>query len=96
MSSPREVFRLSVPQLGLMLCHLAVSMTDVWVAGQIDRNVLASLGLVSQAFALLMLVVSIVGSGCMATVSQALGGGRTRRALRYGGLIVGKIGRAHV
>ena len=89
MSSPREVFRLSVPQLGLMLCHLAVSMTDVWVAGQIDRNVLASLGLVSQAFALLMLVVSIVGSGCMATVSQALGGGRTRRALRYGGLIVG-------
>lgn len=86
--SLREVFSLTLPQLGLMLCHLLISMTDMWVAGQIDSTVLASLGFISQLSAVLMLVISIAGSGCMATVSQALGAGLPQRAARYAGLIL--------
>lgn len=84
-----EIFRLTIPQLGLMLCHLAVSMTDIWAAGQMDNRVLATLGFISQISAMLMLLISIVGSGCMATVSQSLGARLPVRAMRYVGLIVG-------
>ena len=42
----RELVSLTVPQLGMMLCHLAVSMTDLWVAGRLDASVQASLGIV--------------------------------------------------
>ena len=83
-----QIARLAVPQLGLMLCHLGVSLTDLWVAGKIDTAVVASLGIVSQVFMLLMLITSVAGSGCLAAVSQALGAGLTLRARRYAGLIV--------
>ena len=71
----RELVSLTVPQLGMMLCHLAVSMTDLWVAGRLDASVQASLGIVSQVFTLLMLITSLAGSGCLTTISQALGAG---------------------
>lgn len=87
-TGPLAIFWLTIPQLGLMLCHLAISITDVWVAGQISSNVLAGLGLVSQIFTFLMLVTSIVGSGCMATVSQSLGASKALRARRFASLIV--------
>lgn len=84
----REIVLLTLPQVGLMLCHLAISLTDLWVAGRLDAGVQASLGVVTQIFALLMLVTSLAGAGCMATVSQSLGAGLPRRASRYAGLIV--------
>ena len=84
----KQVVGLAVPQLGLMLCHLGIAMTDLWVAGKIDATVVASLGIVSQVFTLLMLITSIAGSGCLAAVSQALGSGLSLRARRYAGLIV--------
>ncbi len=84
----RELLFLTIPQLGLMLCHLAISLTDVWTAGQIDAGVLAVLGFITQISTFLRLLISLVGSGCMATVSQALGAGRRERAARYAGLIV--------
>ncbi len=84
----REVLLLTLPQAGLMLCHLAISLTDMWVAGQLDAAVQASLGVVTQLFTLLMLVTSMAGAGCMSTVSQALGAGLPVRASRYAGLIV--------
>jgi MATE family multidrug resistance protein len=83
-----ELIRLTLPQMGLMLCHLAISMTDIWAAGRMDAQVQASIGVVAQIFALLMLVTSLIGSGCMATVSQSLGAGMPLRAGRYGGLIL--------
>jgi len=63
-------------------------MTDVWTAGRIDARAQASLGIISQIFMLLMLLTSLIGSGCMATISQSLGAGLRRRAERYAGLIV--------
>lgn len=83
----RELVSLTVPQLGMMLCHLAVSMTDLWVAGRLDASVQASLGIVSQVFTLLMLITSLAGSGCLTTISQALGAGLEQRARRYAALI---------
>lgn len=72
-----------------MLCHLGISMTDIWVAGQISSGIMAVMGFITQISGLLMLLVSIVGSGCMATVSQALGRKNSRRASRYSFLILG-------
>ncbi len=88
MPSTVQVLGIALPLAGLMLCHLGISLTDMWVAGRIDSNVLASLGVVSQIFALLMLITSIAGSGCLAAVSQALGAGLEKRACRYAGLIL--------
>lgn len=88
----RELVSLTVPQLGMMLCHLAVSMTDLWVAGRLDASVQASLGIVSQVFTLLMLITSLAGSGCLTTISQALGAGLEQRARRYAALIAGLAG----
>ena len=84
----REVLALTLPQMGLMLCHLAISMTDIWAAGMLGAEAQASVGVVAQIFTLLMLLTSLIGSGCMATVSQSLGAGLERRAHRYAGLIV--------
>ncbi len=86
--SARELFLLTLPQMGLMLCHLFIGMTDTWAAGRLDVSVQASIGIVVQVFALLMLLTSFIGSGCMATVSQSLGAGLRRRADRYAGLII--------
>lgn len=88
----RELVSLTVPQLGMMLCHLAVSMTDLWVAGRLDASVQASLGIVSQVFTLLMLITSLAGSGCLTAISQALGAGLEQRARRYAALIAGLAG----
>lgn len=87
--SNRELTALTIPQMGLMACHLCISLTDMWVAGQIDAATLSALGVVSQIFSLLMLLTSLVGSGCMATVSQAVGGGKHLRASRYAALVLG-------
>ncbi len=84
----REVFCLTLPQMGLMLCHLVLSMTDVWTAGNLGAEVQAAIGVVAQIFALLMLVTSLIASGCMTTLSQSLGAGLPLRASRYAGLIV--------
>ena len=84
----RQVAALALPQMGLMLCHLGISMTDLWVAGRLDPRVLASLGIVGQVFMLLMLITSVAGTGCLAAISQALGANLPLRAKRYAGLIL--------
>lgn len=67
-------------------------LTDLWVAGRLDASVQASLGIVSQVFTLLMLITSLAGSGCLTTISQALGAGLEQRARRYAALIAGLAG----
>lgn len=88
----REPVSLTVPQLGMMLCHLAASITDLWVARRLNASVQASLGTVSQVFTLLMLITSLAGSDCLTTISQALGAGLEQRARRYAALIAGLTG----
>ena len=88
MPSRGELFRLTLPQMGLMLCHLVISMTDVWTAGKLGPDVQAATGVVAQIFSLLMLLTSLIASGCLSTVSQSLGAGLALRANRYAGLII--------
>lgn len=54
--SRSELLRLTLPQMGLMFCHLAISMTDVWTAGRLGPEAQAATGVVAQIFALLMLL----------------------------------------
>ncbi len=84
-----EIFSLIIPQLGLMLCHLSISITDIWVASRLDSNIVAALGLVGQVFMVLMLMTSVVSSGCMITISKAVGAARLVRARRYAFLTLG-------
>ncbi len=86
--SRRELFRLTLPQMGLMFCHLTLSMTDVWASGRLGADVQAATGVMAQIFALLMLITSLIASGCMSTISQSLGAGLPLRANRYAGLII--------
>ncbi len=84
-----EIFFLIVPQLGLMLCHLSISITDIWVASRLDSSIVAALGLVGQVFMVLMLMTSVVSSGCMITIAKAVGAGKADRARRYAFLTLG-------
>lgn len=84
----KEIFTLTLPQMGLMLCHLVISMTDIWCAGKVHSNLQASLGIITQVFAFLMVLTSFIASGCMTSISQSLGAGLKRRANRYAGLII--------
>ena len=86
--SGKELFRLALPQAGLMLCHLVISMTDVWTTGRLGAEAQAATGVMTQIFALLMLLTSLIASGCLTTVSQSLGAGLEKRANRYAGLIL--------
>lgn len=86
--SGKELFRLALPQAGLMLCHLVISMTDVWTTGRLRAEAQAVTGVVTQIFALLMLLTSLIASGCLTTVSQSLCAGLEQRANRYTGLIL--------
>lgn len=92
--SLRKMAGVAVPMMGLMLCHLGISLTDLWVAGRIDQSVQAALGVVAQIFAVLMLVTSFAGSGCLAAISQSLGAGLEHRARRYAALILLMAGSA--
>ncbi len=85
--SKKELFLLTLPQLGLMLCHLFISMTDIWATGQISFTIQAALGLMAQFFIFLMLIVSIASSGSLSTISQALGANLPDRANRYAFLV---------
>lgn len=84
----KEILRLTFPQLGLMLCHLAISMADIWCAGKIDSSLQASLGIISQINTMLMLLTSFIAGGCMAAISQSLGAKLHKRAKRFAGLII--------
>lgn len=87
-TSPRAIWRLTWPQMLMMYLMFFTGLTGVWVAGQIDSNVQAALGMVVQCGFLLMVVIMAVSSGATAAISQSLGAGRLLRAQRYVGTTV--------
>lgn len=82
----RTIWNLAWPQLLMMLFHFLVGMVDVWVAGHIDREVQASLGIISQSLFFLLVVAMAVANGAVAAISQSLGAGLYKRVKRYVGL----------
>lgn len=82
----RTIWNLAWPQLLMTFFHFLIGMTDVWVAGRIDREVQASLGIISQSLFFLLVVAMAVANGAVAAISQSLGAGLVTRAKRYVGL----------
>ena len=84
----RTIWNLAWPQLLMMLFHFFIGMADVWVAGYIDREVQASLGIISQSLFFLLVVAMAVANGAVAAISQSLGAGLFLRVKRYVGLCI--------
>ncbi len=84
----RIIWNLAWPQILMMLFHFLIGMADVWVAGYIDREVQASLGIISQSLFLLLVVAMAVANGAVAAISQSTGAGLHTRVKRYVGLCI--------
>ena len=89
--SSREILRLTWPQVLMMFFQFLVGLTDVWVAGQIHRDVQAVLGLVSRCQFVFLIVGIAVANASVAAMSQSLGARLEDRARRYAGLAL-KLG----
>lgn len=91
-SSPRRmIWQLAWPQTLMMLCHFFIGFVDVYVAGQINEEVQASLGVITQTLFFFLIVAMALANGAVSAISQSLGAGKTARARRYVGLCLGLI-----
>ena len=82
----RSIWRLTWPQILMMVFQFFIGVADVYVCGRIGREAQAAMGLVSQALFFFLTVAIAVANGSVAALSQSLGAGRLARAARYGGL----------
>lgn len=82
----RTIWRLAWPQILMMVFHFLIGLTDVWVAGHINREVQASLGIISQSLFFLLVVAIAIANGSVAAISQSIGAGLYKRVKRYVGL----------
>lgn len=85
----RTIWHMSWPQVLMLMCQFVIGMTDVWAGGRLGAEVQASIGLIAQCQTMLMALATATSSGAVASISQSLGAGRTRRATRYVGLVMG-------
>lgn len=83
-----EIWRMTWPQVLMLVCQIVIGLTDVWAAGRIGPQVQASIGLTTQCQTFLMTLAFAASSGAVAAVSQSLGAGRVDRARRYVGLVL--------
>jgi len=82
----RTIWNLAWPQILMMVFHFFIGLTDVWVAGYINREVQASLGIISQSLFFLLVVAMAIANGSVAAISQSMGAGLHKRVKRYVGL----------
>ena len=85
-STTRLIWSLSWPQTLMMVFHFLIGFVDVWVAGQIDHRLQASLGIITQSLFFFLVIATAVAGGGVAAISQSLGAGKKLRAERYIGL----------
>ena len=82
----RTIWRLAWPQVLMMFFNFLIGFVDVYVAGLLDVEVQASLGLITSCLFFLLIVATAAANGAVAAISQSLGAGRRARALRFVGL----------
>lgn len=82
----RTIWSLSWPQILMMFFNFLIGFVDVWVAGRINREVQASLGLITQSLFFFLIIATAVSQGAVAAIGQSLGAGKPLRAKRYAGL----------
>jgi MATE family multidrug resistance protein len=85
-TSARLIWSLSWPQVLMMLFNFLIGFVDVWVAGKIDHQVQAALGIITQSLFLFLIIAMAVAGGAVAAISQSMGAGKILRAERYTGL----------
>ena len=84
----RTIWKLAWPQLLMMLLHFFIGFADVKVAGMLDREVQASLGIITQSLFFFLIVAIAAANGAVAAISQSEGAGLPRRVQRYTGLCI--------
>lgn len=84
----KTIWGLAWPQVLMMVFHFFIGMADVWVAGKINREVQASLGIITQSLFFLLVVAIAVANGAVAAISQSEGAGLHKRVKRYVSLAV--------
>jgi putative MATE family efflux protein len=82
----RTIWRLSWPQIIMMFFHFWIGFVDVYVAGLLNKEVQAALGIISSCLFFLLIIAVSVANGSVAAISQSIGAGLTMRAKRYVGL----------
>lgn len=80
---PRDIWRLTWPQMLMMYILFFSGIISVWAAGQISSQVQAAIGLVTQCSMFMMVVIMSISSGATAAISQSIGMGRPLRARLY-------------
>ncbi len=80
------IWKLSWPQMLTMFFHFWIGFVDVYVAGMLDRDVQASLGLIAQSLFFFLILAIAVANGSVAAISQSQGAGLHKRVRRYVGL----------
>ncbi|MFO7818498.1 MAG: MATE family efflux transporter [Thermodesulfobacteriota bacterium] len=85
-TSVRSIWRLTWPQILMMLFHFLIGFVDVWVAGRLGKDVQACMGMITHALFFFLMVAVALANGSVASISQSLGAGLMLRAKRYIGL----------
>ncbi|MDR2825182.1 MAG: MATE family efflux transporter [Deltaproteobacteria bacterium] len=84
----KDIWVLTWPQLLMMLFQFLVGFTDVWVAGRINPEVQAALGLVTQCLFFFMVIGIAIANAATSTMSQSLGANKQKRTRRYLGMVI--------
>lgn len=84
----KTIWKLSWPQILMMIFHLMIGLVDVWVASKLGREIQASMGMISQSLFFFLVIAMATANGAVAAISQSIGAGLLTRAIRYVGLCV--------
>jgi len=87
----RNIWRLAWPQTLMMFFHFWIGFIDVYVAGQLNDQIQASLGLITQTLFFLLIIAMAMANGAISSMSQSLGAGKVIRAQRYCLLSIGLV-----
>lgn len=77
------IWRLTWPQLLMMIFHFFIGFADVLAAGRISSDVQAAMGMITQALFFFLVLAMALATGAVAAISQSEGAGRRVRARRY-------------
>lgn len=81
--SKRAIFSLVWPQMLMMYLLFITNITPLWVAGKMDAQTQAALGLVMQVIFFLNAFCIALNAGATAVISQSLGASKVYRARLY-------------
>lgn len=82
------IWRLAWPQILMTFAHFFIGFVDVYVAGKMNTEVQASLGMITSSLFFMLIIAISVANGGIAAISQSIGRGKEDRARRYVGLLL--------